>query len=247
MKRAQYIRVFGSFVSLILLGAVAAGCGGPERPTPPRGGTEHLLLLDRRVLQYQERDGDKVQPYTLELLFAGGRRVKVFDAVFHGLDLGNCQFISNDTLVSFVTDQPLTPTMPLPEYRQVWVDEKAQVGDMWEDAGAGTQTVLDGYETVTVPAGTYPHCYKTVTTVVPAYEDSLIEWRRRGELTDQGFERLSSNARLVFIRWFASGVGLVKEQISDPDHVRELVAVKQIGTGRIDTTTTQPNDVQRIQ
>ena len=51
-------------------------------------------------------------------------------------------------------------------------------------------------------------------------------------MTDAQFAELAKRApTLVIIRWFAPGVGLVKEQIGDPTHYRELVAVDREGTG----------------
>lgn len=215
--------------------ALACGCGGPQK-VALRGGTEHLLLLHDRLLRYQERTGERTRTFTLRLLYAGGRSVRVYEAVFDGVDPGRCAFLSSGTQVFFETNRSPMALELLPEYRQLWVDEAAAVGDSWQDEDTGTETVFAGYETVTVPAGTYQNCYKTVTTASRALTDSLSAWRSRGRLSDEEYQSRADEAARVVVRWFASGVGLVKEQLA-PDHVRELLAVVRPGTGLVDISS----------
>jgi hypothetical protein len=119
------------------------------------------------------------------------------------------------------------------------VNEAVKEGDEWEDTDMGTKTIFAGYENVTVPAGTYPHCYNTVTTVEPVFMDSLYVWRDRGSMTSEEFDDWASYANDVTVRWFASGVGLVKEQLNSSDHTRELLEVVKTGIGKVDADTTE--------
>jgi hypothetical protein len=219
--------------SLLFVFLVLAGCGGPER-VPLRGGTEHLLLLHRRTLRYVERNGPEQRSFTMRMFYSGGREVRAYELQVKGLDLGRCRFVSRGTQVFFETNKPATVFADVPEFRQLWVDETAGPGDDWTDGDTGTQTVVAPAETVTVPAGTYENCYKTVTTGTQALLDSLTAWHERGALPDDIFESEMKAARTPVIRWFASGVGLVKQQMGDPDHVWELVAVSEQGTGKVD-------------
>jgi hypothetical protein len=234
MVRESLNRVI--FLSVLFL---LVGCGeGPER-TVLRGGTEHLPLLDSRVMRYREKIGAEERTYTMQMRYAGGKLVRVYPLLFKGLDLGHCMFRSNGPQVLFSTDKPLTAMMALPEYRQLWVDETAKAGDEWEDKDVGTKTTLEGFETITVAAGTYEKCYKTVTTVEPAFMDSLDSWRERGSMTPDEYDDWAKDAHDRTVRWFASGVGLVKEDVNNGERVRELVAVVKPGTGRVDIDSTK--------
>jgi hypothetical protein len=221
-----------------LIGAALlfVGCSVGVDRVMLRGGTEHLLLLNGRTMQYEEREGNKVTPYSLTMFYSGGVVSKVFDAKFKGVDFGDCMFVSQGRQVWFSTDHPITAIKEMPDARQLWVDENASQGDTWEDEDTGTQTTFLGYENVTVPAGTYDHCYKTITTVVPALPDSLRAWRASGLIGEKVYARLTKVCQADIIRWFASGVGLVKEQLGSPDHVRELMAVLETGVGKIDSS-----------
>ena len=222
-----------SYCSLLFILLFLWSCGGPER-VALRGGTEHLLMLNNRSLQYQERHGGDIIPYTLNMRYIGGQSIRVYDLEFRGIDMGRCRLISKDQQVYFETSRPLTRFDYLPEYRQLWVDESVTAGGDWEDFEVGTVTVVAPSETITVPAGTFPRCYKTITSAMPAFFDSLEVWRSDGVMSEDEYREQKAAAGIVIVRWFASGVGLVKEQIGSPDHVRELVEIKRPGTGRVD-------------
>lgn len=234
MRRECLNRVI--FLCLLLL---ISGCGGGPERAVLRGGTEHLPLLNDRMMRFRERRGQDEHTYTMQMRYAGGKVVRVFPVLYNGIDLGHSVFRSNGTRVYFCTDKPLTAMMSLPEYRQLWVDETAKEGEEWEDEDMGTKTLFEGYETVTVPAGTYERCYQTVTVVQPAFMDSLNAWKERGEMPPEEYDDWASHAHDRIVRWFAPGVGLVKEQINEGDLTRELVAVVKPGTGKTDTDTTQ--------
>jgi hypothetical protein len=222
--------------SLLFVFVLFVGCSGPER-VALRGGTEHLLLLHRRTMRYVERVGSKEQGFTIRMFYSGGRLVRAYELQVKGLDLGHCRFISKDQQVFFETNQPATTLADVPEFRQMWVDETANPGDDWQDSDTGTETVVAPSETVTVPAGTYQDCYKTVTTGTQALLDSLTAWHESGALSTEIFESQVAAAQKPVVRWFASGVGLVKVQFGDPDYVWELVAVAEPGRGRVELKT----------
>jgi len=226
--------------TLALIGFLALlplGCRGPERVVL-RGGTEHLPLLHDRLLRYQERRGGETIDYTMELKYHGGRAVREFGAEFKGIEMGRCNFISKGQLVYFETNRPLTAGDVLPEYRQLWVDESADQGDSWDDYDTGTVTVYAGREPVSVAAGNFNDCYKTVTTALPSLADSLKAFLDRDEMHREEFDRESQNAKMTIVRWFAPGVGLIKEQFDSPDYERELVEIVRPGVGQADTDST---------
>ncbi|RPH93719.1 hypothetical protein EHM69_09470 [candidate division KSB1 bacterium] len=232
-----------SYSSLLFILLFLWGCGGPEG-VALRGGTEHLLLLDKRTLQYQERYRGETVPYTLIMRYTGGQDIRVYNLEFRGIEMGRCRLISKDQQVFFETTKPLTKFDYLPEYRQLWVDESVLSGGEWEDFDVGTNTVVAPSETVTVPAGTFSNCYKTVTSAFPSFVDSLEVWRGEGLISEEEYQQQKSAAGIAVVRWFASGVGLVKEQIGSPDHVRELVEVKRPGTGRVDIPSDESDSLE---
>lgn len=228
---------------LFLLALAAAGCGEPERVVL-RGGTEHFPLLHDRLLRYQERTDGTSREFTLQLFYSGGRSIRVYQGTYKGIPLGKCNFLSRDSVVTLETPRPLTTSQLLPAYRQVWVDEQVAAGDTWIDDETATETMFAGFEDVTVPAGSFPQCYKTATTTLPGFADSLRARHERKELPDREYEQQLANANLVIVRWFAKGVGLVKEQLGSENHVRELVEIMKPGRGEDDSaaageTTTQ--------
>ena len=180
----------------------------------------------------------KTKEYTMTLSYIGGRSLKIFPIKFEGIKLGNCELQSQDTLLFFETDQPRTNLESkevLAIFRELWIREGAQKGDSWENWDTGTQTLFAGYESVTVPAGTFSDCYKTVTTAMPALFDSLKTWHNRGELSDKEFDYKMKTANKSVARWFALNIGLVKEEIANGELVRELISLDQIGVGVVDT------------
>lgn len=228
---------------LLLLALTAAGCGGPERVVL-RGGTEHFPLLHDRLLRYQERIGETSREYTLHLLYSGGRSIRVYRGIYQGIDPGKCNFLSRDSVVTLETPRPLTTSEFRPAYRQVWVDENAVAGDSWIDEDTATETNFVGFEDVVIPAGSYSQCYKTATTTLPGYADSLRARLERGELPDREYKRQLANADVVIVRWFAAGVGLVKEQLGSEEHVRELIEIVRPGRGQENTDSSSESNTQ---
>jgi hypothetical protein len=228
-------RIARAVLWLTVLAALAAGCSGPERRYP-LAGTEHFPLRDRRTLSYRQTRNGRITNYTWRLRWLGGNRIKVFALDVDGLDFGECTITQIDSAVVFVTTAPLTmlesPQLE-PEFRQAWVDETVAHGDDWTDPDTGTRTVFTGFESVTVPAGTFPRCYRTVTEATTELLDSLSARLDQGTLTPAEHAQQLAQARLVVSRWFAPGIGLVKEQIGSPDFIRELIAVTDSGRGEI--------------
>jgi hypothetical protein len=223
-----------AFLILLIGTMLFAGCGGGSERLVLRGGTRHLPLLHDRVLRYREFNGDEERTYTLRTTYAGGRISRVFNVFFKGIEAGRCTFISKDSLVYFTTSQPLTPMTDLPSYRSLWVNEQAEEGDTWVDEDTGTEVTFVGYQPATVPAGTFEKCYTTVSTVLPVFMDSVKAWHRRGVITQRDYDVWNRNKDIVIRRWFAPGLGLVKEQIGGPEHTRELVAIVRPGSGQSD-------------
>jgi hypothetical protein len=235
----QRVKLRRSLLFVFVL--ILAGCGGPER-VALRGGTEHLPLLHHRTLRYIERKGSEEHRFTMGMIYSGGRSVRSYEVRMKGLDLGHCRFISKDQRVYFETNQPTTALLDVPEFRQLWVDETADAGDGWQDQDTGTETVVAYSETVTVPAGTFKDCYKTVTTGSAELMDSLTAWRERDVLPREVFQSEVAAARAPVVRWFAAGVGLVRVQFGGPDHLWELEAVADTGSGRTEVETPEEQE-----
>ncbi len=219
-----------------------SGCDkGPER-TLYRGGTSHLPLLHDRVLRYEEQRAGKTTDVEVTMRYAGGRGTKVYPLRIEGADWGHCELLSADSIVYFITSNPLTALErrgTLLEYRELWLNETVAHGDAWQNHDTGTQTVFAGYETVQTPAGSFADCYKAVTAATQELHDSLQAWHERGAISNEEFERESANANLVVVRWFAPGVGLVKEKVGE-ELVRVLVEVAKAGKGLVDTARVEP-------
>ena len=224
-----------------LVFALIIGCEKTPERIGLRGGTSHLPLLHNRVLRYDQQQGGEVTPYVVKLDYSGGHQQKVYSVRDEKDLLTRERFFSRDSLVYFTTENPLTtlePRQQMTDYRELWVDESAQRGDSWRNEETGTQTVFAGLEPLEVPAGKFANCYKTVTEALPELFDSLTIWRARGDITLDDYVRESTNARVVVVRWFAPGVGLVREQIGN-ELIRVLAEIEKEGTGAEDTTLTQ--------
>ena len=219
------------------------GCG-PKSPDRIGflGGTSHMPLRHERVLRYQEQRGVDQKDYELTMLYTGGHRSKVYALRFKDASFGECELIGNDSMIYFSTTEPLTAMVPRgtsPDWRELWIDENARHGDSWLNEDTGTQTVYAGNETVSIPTGSFSNCYKTVTEAVPELADSLLARRDRGDLSTKEYEHELANSKLVVVRWFAPGVGLVREQVGD-DIIRVLQEVSSEGHGLVDTVVTTP-------
>ena len=234
-KRILNAVACGGFIVIAL--CLCVSCSGPER-VAYRAGTSYLPLLEGRTLQYQEQRAGGAHTYTMMMQFAGGQTTKVYALKFEGADFGEATLLSRDSLVVYSTNDPYTAMEPrgvLPEYRQLWVDASAKVGHSWSDDDTGTKTTFAALESITVPAGSYERCYKTLTEARQELFDSLAARRDRGELSTRDHEEELERARQVITRWFAPGVGLVKEQIGS-GITRVLMQIEKEGTGIVDTT-----------
>jgi hypothetical protein len=232
-KLSPFLLIFG----LLLL----FGCGEYQRKVP-LGGTEYLPLKEDLTLRYRLTHDGEAQEYSIKLRYLGGKSYKVYKAYYEGDEQGGLELTSHDQQVKATTQFSLTSLksrLEMGDFQQIWVDESLSPGDFWRDEDTGTQTVFTGYEDVSVPAGTFPNCYKTVTEALPELIDSINVRRERGELDPELLNQELENAGLVVVRWFARDVGLVKEQIGSPDYVRELLAVENEGWFTNDSTLTE--------
>jgi hypothetical protein len=216
------------FLGVAVCALFIVSCAGEQTPAK-RSGTTHLPLVDGRIYEYRETHDGKTQTYRVRFRYAGGIKAPVFDLHLKGADWGTCSLILQDSAVSFSTSRPRTalePPSSIPEFRAVWVDENVPMGDSWDDWDTGTRTVVAAaLETVATPAGTYENCLRTVTETLPPLFDSLSARLASTRLTPSEYNSQLHAAQLVVQRWFAPGVGLVKEQLGTPEHVRELVAI----------------------
>ena len=220
------------------------GCGESYKREAPRGGTEYFPLYEDRQLRYRVIEYGKSSEYSMKLRFLGGDQYKVFAASFEGKAPGGIEFRSHGQQLEAITQYSYT-SLESPEkkseFSQMWIDESLEPGGFWSDTDTGTQTVFAGYEDVTVPAGTFTDCYKTVTEALPELPDSINARFDRGEMDGEMLAQQLDNAKLVIIRWFARGVGLVKEKVGTSRFERELLAVENKGWFS-PSATAQPNE-----
>lgn len=198
-------------------------------------------MLDGRILRYRENAEGEASEYSLTLKFLGGRTWKIYEATDKDIPYGAIEFSSDGKIVEVATQVSLTSLdsrKSVSVYDQVWIDEGAEVDSFWTDPTVGTESLVAGYETITVPAGKFEDCLKMVVTPLPELKDSIEARYQRDESDEQLYllEKEASNWQTV--RWFANGVGLIKEQIGPPGAariVRELLAVEAEGAGEVDT------------
>jgi hypothetical protein len=222
-----------SLTAFLLFLILVSGCGEAYQRIVPRAGTDFMPLYEDRQLRYRVTEYGETYEYSMKLRFLGGEKYKVFEAsIVDGEAPGGIEYSNHDKQIIAVTQFALT-SLESPrqkgEFSQVWIDEALRPGDFWTDNDTGTQTVFTGYEDVTVPAGTFTGCYKTVTEALPVLADSIRARFDRKEMDEEMLEKQLDNAKQIVIRWFAKDVGLVKEQIGASRFVRELLAVENEG------------------
>lgn len=206
-----------------------------------------MPLLDSRVLRYRQKSNGETSEYTLSLKYIGGRAWKVYTVKDENIPYGELEFSSNGTIVEAATRISLTSLesrKTVGAFNQVWVDEGADVDSVWYDEQTGTETVVAGFEQATVPAGTFDECLKTVTTPLPEIADSIKARYERGDTDEQLYLKEKEVVDWQTVRWFAAGVGLVKEQIGPQGEakiVRELIAIEAEGAGLVDSTQLKSN------
>lgn len=227
--------------ALLLFALIFSACGEAPVRKAYRSGTEYMPLLDGRTLRYRERGDGETYEYTLTLKYIGGRAWKVYTTHDENIPYGRIEFTSNGTIVEASTLISLTSLesrKQVSAFNQVWVDAGAEVDSVWRDEATGTETVVAGYETVTVPAGTFTECLKTVTTPLPEVADSVEARYQRGDSDEKLYIEEREVVNWQTVRWFAAGVGLVKEQVGpagDMRITRELVALEAEGVGLVDS------------
>lgn len=229
---------------------LSAGCGEMPQRKALRGGTGFFPLLEDRALRYRQSGEEGTLDYTLTLHYIGGRQWKVFVVKGEDIPYGGIEFQSDGRYVEAVTSRSMTSLdsrSKLGEFSQVWLDDSAAVDSSWQDLSTGTETLVAGFETVTVPAGTYEDCLVTATTPLPQLADSVEARFRRDEMNEETYLLEREYARWQTVRWFAFGVGLVKEQLGPPGQpriTRELVAIENEGFGSADSSNTEINHLQ---
>ncbi|MBL0063358.1 MAG: hypothetical protein IPP40_18210 [bacterium] len=159
----------------MLLSLFFNSCGGTPTRIVFRGAARNICLLDSRVVRYRQKGSGETSEYTLTFKYIGGRAWKVYTAKGDNLPYGELEFSSNGTIVEAATQMSLTSLESrntVGAFNQVWVDEM-DVDSVWYDEQTGTETVVAGFERVTVPAGTFDECLKTVTTPLAEIADPV--------------------------------------------------------------------------
>ena len=218
MKKFVYYRpVWLGIVLLSLLTILA--CTKSKEPLGEDCGMAYLPLRDGQTYTYQRQCGDNTEQLTRRLRFIKGDIETPEFRVFEKGDESFDQFLRHQgNAVVHLTVKPPARLMPLGEghfYLSTWLLDDASPGTYWEDEETGLRTAVAGFESVTVPAGTFDDCIKTVAEPT---EILLEVIEKRGEQNGLSAEEITvelESARELCIRWFAWGVGLVKEEKGD--------------------------------
>ena len=227
---------------------MAVGCFDPPERTVYRGGTEYMPLLEGRKLLYRETEAGEQLEYSLTLHYLGGRQWKIFGIREEESPYGAIEFESDGKIVRATTQLSFTSLddrSGVGAFTAVWLDQGADEDSTWLDDQAGTETIVAGFEGVTVPAGRFSECLKIVTTPLDAVADSIEARYQRNAIDEQQYVEERAVANWQTVRWFAAGVGLVREQIGPPGEtkiLRELLMVAEIGTGKADSALFHRNE-----
>ena len=229
MKTFVYYRPVRLGIVLLTLFTVLS-CTKSDRPLGEDYGIVYLPLMDAQTYTYQRQCGENTEQLTHRLrIVKGDLEAPEFRVIVKGAESFD-QFLRHQrNAVVHLTEKPLARLMELNEgqlYLSTWLLDSASRGDYWEDEETGLRTAVAGFESVTVLAGTFDDCIKTVTEPT----DILLEViEKRGKQNGLSAEQIAvelENARELCIRWFARGVGLVKEEKGDcrlelSSHIRQ--------------------------
>ncbi|MBU1707197.1 hypothetical protein KKB28_04705 [bacterium] len=218
MKNFVYYRPVRLGIVLLTLFLVIS-CNKSKEPLGEDYGIAYLPLRDNQTFTYQRQCGDNTEQVTRELRLVKGDletpEFRIIEKDGESFD----QFLRHQgNAVVYLTEKPLARLEDFAEgqlYLSTWLLDGATNGDYWEDEETGLRTAVAGFESVTVPAGTFEDCIKTVVEST----DLLLEViEKRGEQSGLSEEMLAvelEDAKELCIRWFAWGVGLVKEEKGD--------------------------------
>lgn len=215
MKFGHYKRLW-SIVGL-LLSLVIVSCSTSSRKLGEDLGITYLPLRDGQKYTYHRQRGDRSEQLTCRLQFVeGDRTTPEFRAI--GQDTREIFLRRQKDAIVCLTEDPPARLKQLPAgqlYLSTWLLDGATRGVFWEDEETGLRSVVAAFEAVTTPAGTFDDCIKIVIEPM----DILLEVMEvRGERQGRSSEEIAAELRAVSevrVRWFARGVGLVKEEKGD--------------------------------
>lgn len=212
MRKSVYCSVMRVGLGLGLALAVMS-CSAPSRKLGEDLGIAYLPLRDGQKYTYSRQCGDESEQFSVELKFVEGDLATPEFRVINrdGSDI----FLrrQRDAVVC-LTDAPLGRLKELAAgqlYLSTWLLDGTTTGTYWEDEETGLRSAVAGFESVTTPAGAFDDCIKI--TIEPT--DILLEvMRLRAEQQGRSAHEIAAElnaAAEVRVRWFAQGVGLVKE------------------------------------
>ncbi len=218
MKKFVYYRPVRLGIVLLTLFTVLA-CTKSKRPLGEDYGITYLPLRDGQTYTYQRQCDGSTEQLTRRLRIIKGDietpEFRVFEKGGESFD----QFLRHQgNAVVHLTEKPPARLEEFDEgqlYLSTWLLDGASPGSYWENEETGLRTAVAGFESVTVLAGTFDDCIKVVTEPTDILLE-VIEKRaeQRGLSAEQIAVELES-AKELCIRWFARGVGLVKEEKGD--------------------------------
>lgn len=204
--------VLQGFGSAIVLAIVSCS------PSVTRLGTNlgiaYLPLRDGMKHVYQRECDGQVEPITMALQFVKGD-LETPEFRVDAPGVGDMFLRRQGNAVVCLMERPPARLKELAEgelYLSTWLLDGATPGTFWEDEDTGLRTAVAGCEAVTTPAGTFSDCIKVTIEATEILWEVTGERIRRDKLSPEQEDAISESLSYVCIRWFARGVGLVKEE-----------------------------------
>lgn len=189
-------------------------CSSPSAKLPTNHGIPYLPLRDGMKYVYQRECDGRVEPITMALQFVKGD-LETPEFRVDAPSVGDMFLRRQGNVVVCLCERPQARLKELPEgelYLSTWLLDGAAPGTFWEDEDTGLRTAVAGYEAVTTPAGTFDDCIKVTIEATEMLWEVTKERIRRDKLSPEQEDAVCEGLSYVCIRWFARGVGLVKEE-----------------------------------
>jgi hypothetical protein len=224
MKRRLSQYLLPSLALLIVL--LAAACSKPGGKLGNDYGIAYLPLRDGQKFVYQRDCGGRAERIIRELSLVRGD-LETPEFRVNEVGAGDMFLRRQGNAVVCLSDKPRARLKMLGEgelYLSTWLLDGATPGTFWEDEDTGLRTAVAGFESVTTPAGTFDDCIKVTIEATEILWQVTEERIRRENLSPEQEDAISEALAQVCIRWFARGIGLVKEE--DGPCRMELISYK---------------------
>ncbi|MFH1009738.1 MAG: hypothetical protein V1784_00710 [bacterium] len=206
----QYLRACLVFSLLVF----AAACSKSGGKLGNDYGIAYLPLRDGQKFVYQRECDGRVEPIVMELSFVQGD-LETPEFRVDASGMGDRFLRRQGNAIVCLMERPPARLRELAQgelYLSTWLLDGATPGTFWEDEDTGLRTAVAGFESVTTPAGTFESCMKVTIEATEILWEVTEERIRRDQLSPEQEDAICEDLSQICIRWFARGVGLVKEE-----------------------------------